>query len=1064
LARRAAALLVLAFLWTPAAHAQHTSSWVGGGDENWGNITNWSAGVPGLSPNTTNAIVNVGLVQVIDPTDPTNITTVTYSCTIDGGTYSINNLTVGDTPNNPTNTLLTVQNGGSLTTNSSIIGNDFDSFGEIDVTGTNTIFTTTSSDLLVGNNGEGILVAATQGLVVASGNIIVGGPGGAQSELALNGGTAAANGTIEINTFSFLFGKGTLAGNVTSDGFIEPSGFTVGTGVLSFNQNLALTANSEIDFSLTGNIRGTQYSAINVVGNLAVNGTFFYSLDNNYTPAVGTVFSLLQVNGNLTGNFTNVTPPSIAGGLGWDISNLTNNGTVTVVPVFTLQPANTTVILSQTANFTVATSGTPPPVFQWQVYDSGNATWTNLTDNTTVIGSNTSNLSISNTTSNQNGQLYRALSANPLAYGISNNATLTINTTINWSGNTSTDWTNAANWLQDVSPNAILSPIIDQPSGNQPNLAGNISAANVTTIGQTSNSSANTSLTISGGSAFTGNATYLAFAPNSTGALDITDANTTVVLAKSIYVGWNGTGNLTVANGATLANTQFGYLGTNPGSSGTATITGANSSWTNDADLNVGYYGVGNLTIANGASVTSATRISVAAQGSSTGIITLNNGTLAVTGGNSSITFNPHGTLAGNGTVLGPVTVAGNLSPTGLLIFNSSLSLTPTAKLNFPLGGNIAGSGYGAIAVNGSIILGGNVFITLTNGYVPTSGTVFSLLEPTANFTSTVSSVTTPFIPGGLGLDVTHISTDGNVDVVVVISSSTGNQTIIETQNTAFTVVPVVVGDTLKFQWQHSLDGGVTWTNLLASSHVSGVKTATLEITNATVDMSGRQYRAEVTNDIATGTSDPAVLTVIPQFTVVTQLPALTSVLSGNTVTFTFNVVPGGNSTLTYQWYKNGKIIKGAIFPALSFGSVSKTNNGTYTVVATNTFTNNTLPSGLAKLTVVTKPPHIVTNPRSVSTKTGRTATFRSYANGDQTLFFQWQISTDNGLDWTNLANGPGPGTSYLTGAVSNSINNSVLVISGVSPLNDGQYRLNVVNAADSPTGVTSKTATLTVN
>ena len=62
------------------------------------------------------------------------------------------------------------------------------------------------------------------------------------------------------------------------------------------------------------------------------------------------------------------------------------------------------------------------------------------------------------------------------------------------------------------------------------------------------------------------------------------------------------TGALTIQSGGTMNNT-LGIIADNAGSVGTATVTGAGSSWTNSSDFYVGHNGNGTLTISNGGAV-----------------------------------------------------------------------------------------------------------------------------------------------------------------------------------------------------------------------------------------------------------------------------------------------------------------------------------------------------------------------------------------------------------------------------------------------------------------------------
>ena len=85
----------------------------------------------------------------------------------------------------------------------------------------------------------------------------------------------------------------------------------------------------------------------------------------------------------------------------------------------------------------------------------------------------------------------------------------------------------------------------------------------------------------------------------------VTGAGSTWNCADNMYVGLNGPSNsLVISNGARVVNTD-GYVGSNPGSDdNSVVVTGIGSIWTNNGDLNVGYFTSGNsLTISNGGRV-----------------------------------------------------------------------------------------------------------------------------------------------------------------------------------------------------------------------------------------------------------------------------------------------------------------------------------------------------------------------------------------------------------------------------------------------------------------------------
>ena len=90
-----------------------------------------------------------------------------------------------------------------------------------------------------------------------------------------------------------------------------------------------------------------------------------------------------------------------------------------------------------------------------------------------------------------------------------------------------------------------------------------------------------------------------------------------------LYVGNNGTGELIIRNGGTVSSPVGPiYVGINSGSTGTVTVDGTGSNWTSTGNITVGLAGTGNLTISNDGKV-SAGSVAVAA---STGTGTINIG------------------------------------------------------------------------------------------------------------------------------------------------------------------------------------------------------------------------------------------------------------------------------------------------------------------------------------------------------------------------------------------------------------------------------------------------------
>src|SRR5208337_1563401 len=105
----------------------------------------------------------------------------------------------------------------------------------------------------------------------------------------------------------------------------------------------------------------------------------------------------------------------------------TNAATLTVntaqfAPSVTTQPASQTVAAGQTATFTAAASGNPTPTVQWQVSTDSGSTFSDIT------GATSTTLTLSNTTTAQNGDEYQAVFTNSVGTATTNAATLTVNT------------------------------------------------------------------------------------------------------------------------------------------------------------------------------------------------------------------------------------------------------------------------------------------------------------------------------------------------------------------------------------------------------------------------------------------------------------------------------------------------------------------------------------------------------------------------------------------------------------------------------------------------------------
>jgi hypothetical protein len=202
----------------------------------------------------------------------------------------------------------------------------------------------------------------------------------------------------------------------------------------------------------------------------------------------------------------------------------------------------------------------------------------------------------------------------------------------------------------------------------------------------------------------------------------------------------------------------------------------------------------------------------------------------------------------------------------------------------------------------------------------------------------------------------------------------------------------------------------------------------------------GALFSVAVSNGSGTITSNSALLTVGGQVnapTIATQ-PANQTATVGGTATFT--VVAGGTGPFTYQWYKNGGAIAGATNASYTTPALTTADSGSvFHITVSNA--GGSITSANATLTVNTNSAStIATQPVSQTVMSGSTATFTVVAGGNGPFTYQWY---KNGVAIAGAAN-----ATYTTPTLTTADSGSV-------------FYVIVTNTGGS---VTSANATLTVN
>lgn len=245
------------------------------------------------------------------------------------------------------------------------------------------------------------------------------------------------------------------------------------------------------------------------------------------------------------------------------------------------------------------------------------------------------------------------------------------------------------------------------------------------------------------------------------------------------------------------------------------------------------------------------------------------------------------------------------------------------------------------------------------------------------------------------------------------------NQTTCDNSQVSFAVG--ATGINLSYQWQSSADHGNTWTD------INGETKDTLTISRVTTVNDKEQFRVLINGTCGNLVSNPAILTIVDQPTVINTQPQSQTICDSSKVAF--NIAATG-PVLSYQWQFSADSvtwtnIKGAIKDTLIMDTVAIANNGFYRAIASS-FCQNTF-SDVAKLTV-NPLTTILTQPSNQSACDSGNAIFKVKASGTH-IQYQWQTLNDSAT-WKNI-----------TGA-----NTDSLIISNVDSSYNGHYYRVIVS------------------
>lgn len=327
----------------------------------------------------------------------------------------------------------------------------------------------------------------------------------------------------------------------------------------------------------------------------------------------------------------------------------------------------------------------------------------------------------------------------------------------------------------------------------------------------------------------------------------------------------------------------------------------------------------------------------------------------------------------------------------------------------------------------------------------------------TANGTATVSlSGTGALVPGTYNITVQGTGpapgTTQNAVVSFTVNPGSGPTITSQPSNSTNCVgttatFSVTAPGATAYQWQFSNTGcGGTFSN------VAGATAATYNLPGITAGQNGQAFRCIVTGQCGVTTSNCVTLTVNTA-PAITSNPSNIAVCSGSAASFT---VAATGSGLTYQW----QLSTGGG----PFNNVAGATNPTYTIASTTLAMNGdqyrcvvsgTCPSPVtstAATLTVNSSVTVTGNPSNQTICEGTGTSFAATASGSG-LSYQWQVSTDGGVNWSNVAN-----NATYSGATS-----PTLVLTNTPPtFNQNRYRCNITSPPCTP-GITAS-ALLTVN
>ncbi len=192
---------------------------------------------------------------------------------------------------------------------------------QVDITGDTTSTITATGALSIGDNTTsgfsyvGTLDAGANTVTLLDSNGAV--LGGLSK---LNNGQITCANNIGVQNGARVQGKGTLNGDITMSGALDPEDTAPNTGLITLQGDLHMNPTGIFDMSIGGTPGSGIYDRCNVSGTATFGGTLHIRLKNGFVPNVGQQFIAINATAGRIGEFDNVTLDATAANVCNDVT------------------------------------------------------------------------------------------------------------------------------------------------------------------------------------------------------------------------------------------------------------------------------------------------------------------------------------------------------------------------------------------------------------------------------------------------------------------------------------------------------------------------------------------------------------------------------------------------------------------------------------------------------------------------------------------------------------------------------------------------------------------------